>query len=714
MTEPLGTEGDGTKPADDDTNVVAVAPGAGSVQWSPFEDRKSSASPTQQPTHPPPTAAIATAPDTASTTDDRPAETPSASTTTTTTATPSATTPTATTTSPALDASSSSAAAAATVPRLAPPPSSSSHTSTVHHRSAHTSIANPHYPQQQQHQAASHHKQHQPHLSTAVPPSSSASGAAAGAGVDWSVGGAAPGGGGTGTADPLQQSGGYDYSQLRLLRTRSHSPLFASDSSATGGSAAAAIDDKRQERGIINGTKIESDRGAPAPNNAGYGMDMAFNVTDRKERYKMAMKQYRLTVFRRKSLWSGIVMGVVGLILFVFGGCGTVLFPAWKQLLRTNVEIADKDVVGVVNMQLGVPWSTTALIEAHQTQLYKWSIPLNIDTSALQIAFCVNGPISVYAKEGEPPGEDSNHLTTSFGTESFNCSSSWTKLTHFQCDLDFLATLQWYFYILVSNKADLLASYNMTVSPYTGVEYCDNFQVAEARFDIFLWILMFCSIGALLLSLSVVFVTFWLSTNGSYRADCFHLANQASQQQEKNFRSKVWCFSSPRGHGLYKKTPGIKKTHQIEMRTAPAPVVIEKPNSTERVLYLLCGLLVSLAPVFLFHAIKDMHVVDYAGVYLVTSLGSAVVISFAYHNVAQIQKSRLLQARPEHKLQPQVVQVTTTEATIFSIMVSNLFYLSCVLLLSYVLFSRLPVPMNFVLSVCTAAVAATFTSVSIA
>eukprot|EP01106_Pelomyxa_sp_JSP_P004544 TRINITY_DN1708_c0_g1_i1.p3 TRINITY_DN1708_c0_g1~~TRINITY_DN1708_c0_g1_i1.p3 ORF type:complete len:204 (-),score=111.70 TRINITY_DN1708_c0_g1_i1:79-636(-) len=155
-----------------------------------------------------------------------------------------------------------------------------------------------------------------------------------------------------------------------------------------------------------------------------------------------------------------------------------------------------------------------------------------------------------------------------------------------------------------------------------------------------------------------------------------------------------------------------------------AAAAVEPPSPRHRALYLLCGLLASIAPAYFFIGVQDVRLVDEWGVLAVVAVAAAVVLSLAYHNVTHLKKTRFLRhirlakrpaaatpaAAAAAAAAPHKQAVASMEAVMFSLMYNNGVFLALSLALSLFLLHRLPVLQNYILSVMSAAAFASLSS----
>jgi hypothetical protein len=112
---------------------------------------------------------------------------------------------------------------------------------------------------------------------------------------------------------------------------------------------------------------------------------------------------------------------------------------------------------------------------------------------------------------------------------------------------------------------------------------------------------------------------------------------------------------------------------------------------------------------------EDNHLI----VAIVVCVFSAMIITFAYHNVALTEKATLLQKRHvssgikvpagtdrrtfADNLRAQLLANTTAEATAFAVLFNNILFLLAVLVFSFYVFVSASTVTNFVVSVSLAA-----------
>jgi len=142
-----------------------------------------------------------------------------------------------------------------------------------------------------------------------------------------------------------------------------------------------------------------------------------------------------------------------------------------------------------------------------------------------------------------------------------------------------------------------------------------------------------------------------------------------------------------------------------------------RPTKEQRLLYIATALLTTLIPIYLYQTIYDMDLETYAAIFGVVTVFSALIISFAYHNVTYWLKTRLLKERDvlltKKKVGAKKEQLevnTVREAMAFAILYNNLFFLLATVSLSFFVFSSTSAPYNYILSVSTAAAFLTFIS----
>ena len=156
-----------------------------------------------------------------------------------------------------------------------------------------------------------------------------------------------------------------------------------------------------------------------------------------------------------------------------------------------------------------------------------------------------------------------------------------------------------------------------------------------------------------------------------------------------------------------------------------------QPTLDQRVWYFINAGLVAAVPVYLYHSVFGLDVVDTAMLYGSVSLLAIIVISLAYHNVTYWLKRRLMNQRDglvtlnlvaaaegkkdkeivkKHKLAQQVN--TTNESIAFSILYNNLMFLASFSVLAFFVFPTVTPPINYVISVVLSAGLLNFASSS--
>lgn len=107
-------------------------------------------------------------------------------------------------------------------------------------------------------------------------------------------------------------------------------------------------------------------------------------VAEWRSRRRRAMTLYRRSVFKRVSIWCGIICGVLGLILILLGSTIVVSWPVFFN--SENKDIPADQVNGVIEMNPGYPATINGTLTNYgDTATYKWTIPPGMDTSALQM-----------------------------------------------------------------------------------------------------------------------------------------------------------------------------------------------------------------------------------------------------------------------------------------------------------------------------------------
>jgi len=157
------------------------------------------------------------------------------------------------------------------------------------------------------------------------------------------------------------------------------------------------------------------------------------------------------------------------------------------------------------------------------------------------------------------------------------------------------------------------------------------------------------------------------------------------------------------------------------------------PTNDQRVLYVLTAIITVSVPIYLYQTIFDMPLEDFFFVFGVVTLGSAFILTFAYHNVAYSLKGRLSAARENlfshskvaseapkgekkkefvKKRREQQEDFTTKESIAFSILYNNVFFLLSTVVLAFYVFSSASAPYNYVLSVSLSSALLSFVSAS--
>eukprot|EP01102_Stenamoeba_stenopodia_P004881 TRINITY_DN1533_c0_g1_i1.p1 TRINITY_DN1533_c0_g1~~TRINITY_DN1533_c0_g1_i1.p1 ORF type:complete len:179 (-),score=45.93 TRINITY_DN1533_c0_g1_i1:83-619(-) len=147
------------------------------------------------------------------------------------------------------------------------------------------------------------------------------------------------------------------------------------------------------------------------------------------------------------------------------------------------------------------------------------------------------------------------------------------------------------------------------------------------------------------------------------------------------------------------------------------------PSTERRAVYFLLALLVSAVPVYLYYAIFDLSIESFGFVYAIVTLGSAVALTFAYHNVALFLKARLALRRdsePRRKTDDKKKKSKhgesqdeidlDREATSFAVLYNDLFFLFAVIVFAFYVFRAAQPAYNFALSVGGSAALVTFIS----
>eukprot|EP00727_Mastigamoeba_balamuthi_P009736 m51a1_g5385 putative translocon-associated protein trap gamma subunit (165) ;mRNA; r:15081-15879 len=145
-----------------------------------------------------------------------------------------------------------------------------------------------------------------------------------------------------------------------------------------------------------------------------------------------------------------------------------------------------------------------------------------------------------------------------------------------------------------------------------------------------------------------------------------------------------------------------------------------RPTKLDRALFFVNGLLVSLIPAFIFHGIFDYEAESHVAVYAVTSLLSAIVLSFAFLNFAVYNKRQLVLRRDSHitsrdgtkaeiaAKRAEQQRLTTAESRLYAIFTVNASFVAASVFLAF--FLRYQPAASFVLSQLLPAVGLAFTS----
>ncbi|EGC29051.1 hypothetical protein DICPUDRAFT_11664, partial [Dictyostelium purpureum] len=149
-------------------------------------------------------------------------------------------------------------------------------------------------------------------------------------------------------------------------------------------------------------------------------------------------------------------------------------------------------------------------------------------------------------------------------------------------------------------------------------------------------------------------------------------------------------------------------------------------STEQRILYFIMGSLVSLVPVYLYHAIFYLSFEENMIVYGSVTLFSAIVLTFAYNNIYRMKKLKLSSAR-EHNVpktgkvsgdkkkvaaaQKELQSVhTSNEAIAASVMYNNAVFLISFLVFSFIIFKNVGLVYNYITSVSLASGLTTFLS----
>ncbi|KAH3763184.1 hypothetical protein Pelo_4962 [Pelomyxa schiedti] len=231
----------------------------------------------------------------------------------------------------------------------------------------------------------------------------------------------------------------------------------------------------------------------------------------------------RKSVFTRVSFWVGAASALIGLGLVIFGSTTpssyVPLFGPSNNDLSTYTPSGggeDRPLTGIIT---STPAIVTGWLAPLDDNVYKWTLPAELNSSALQIGFCVEGPVMVSVKKGSIP-ESGESRALSFASWDFECASTQNKLSYFQCDMPEEADEKWHFYIEFYNfQSELAVNYTASIQPSVDMAYCQGYYLIGDQLKVFLLILAFCSAGTFLLVLAVVIEFYWLLTNATFRAD---------------------------------------------------------------------------------------------------------------------------------------------------------------------------------------------------
>ncbi|ELR17861.1 Transloconassociated protein subunit gamma, putative [Acanthamoeba castellanii str. Neff] len=150
-----------------------------------------------------------------------------------------------------------------------------------------------------------------------------------------------------------------------------------------------------------------------------------------------------------------------------------------------------------------------------------------------------------------------------------------------------------------------------------------------------------------------------------------------------------------------------------------------RPTSEQLAIYFPSALALTLIPLYLFYSIFGLELYTYLPLFGVVSVGSALILTLAYHNIAHWLKTRLVSHReglvPKSgkdkkdvlaKKKQEQIQVTQRESIAFSILYNNALFLFGVIVLGFFVFKSASAPFNYVLSVSLSAAALSFFSAS--
>jgi len=129
----------------------------------------------------------------------------------------------------------------------------------------------------------------------------------------------------------------------------------------------------------------------------------------------------------------------------------------------------------------------------------------------------------------------------------------------------------------------------------------------------------------------------------------------------------------------------------------------------QQVLYFATALFTVVAPIYLYLNIFDLVLQEQLPVFGIVTAISAFVVNYAYQNVANSLKTKLLNERERHtysssgkskgKKRDGLARSTNRESMAFAILYNNVFFYLSTLFLAFVVFRSSPAAYNYVLSV---------------
>lgn len=152
------------------------------------------------------------------------------------------------------------------------------------------------------------------------------------------------------------------------------------------------------------------------------------------------------------------------------------------------------------------------------------------------------------------------------------------------------------------------------------------------------------------------------------------------------------------------------------------------PSFQKRANYFVFALLISVAPLWLYYSVFSLSFQSFAPIYALVTLLSAGALTTAYHNGFLWLKNKLTnirenaikpnkQRRDENKSKKAVTDqkaqqaaATEEEATAFSILYTDLFFLFSVLIFAFYVFRAAQPAYNYVLSIGASTLLVTFVS----